>query len=117
MVLDELEQAVLALFFKSEEIKASSDDLSKIEVDCRDLTGAGLITQLKPNQLKILKGPSSFTGGRVGAKLNRSVDVGFVVYIQDGYVEAVEGYTEEGEWPKDIKLFDLKLIKFSGQKN
>src|SRR5688572_4118424 len=116
MVLNKLEQAVLALFFESELMEIVNGNLNKAEITDREFTGVGFITQIQPNQVKILKGPASFTGGRIGAKLNSSIDVGFVIYIKDSYVDALEGYTEDGEWPDKIDWFDLSIINFNGKK-
>jgi hypothetical protein len=66
---------------------------------------------------KLKNAPSSFTGGRVGATINSNIEIGFVFYIRNGCVDAIEGYTYGEEWPDSITNFDLYLIDFStGQK-
>jgi hypothetical protein len=110
-MLNQLEQAVLNRFFESEGLEKGHCDMSQIRITDRDFTGAGFVTWLKPNQLIVENGPSSFTGGRIGARLNGNLEAGFVVYIKEGYIHALEGYTYGEEWPEEIKSFDLYLVE------
>jgi hypothetical protein len=50
--------------------------------------------------------------GRVGAWLNVSrVETGYIVYVDGGYLTAMEGYTYGEDWPAEVEqveLYDLK---------
>jgi hypothetical protein len=116
MTLTKFEQSALSRFLKSEGFTIC-DNLSQIKITDRYLTGKGFITELMPNHLHVLNGPSSFRGGHVGATINGNLEVGFLFFIKKGYVDAIECYTYGEEWPSEIKTFDFYLIDYStGQK-
>ncbi len=110
MTLNNLEQAALVRFFESEGFGKVNRDVSQIKIVDRHLTGKGFIAQLLPNEVIVLNGPSSFTGGIVGAKVNGNIDIGFLFFIKDGYVDAIEGFTYGEEWPDEIKTVEVYLI-------
>jgi hypothetical protein len=112
--MNELEQAVLRLFFESEGFGNIEVNLTLVRILKRDSTGSGFMTWLVPHDLEVLNGPLNFTGGRVGGKINDTIDVGFVVHIKNSYVDIVEGYTYDEEWPQEIRSFKLSLINFTG---
>lgn len=91
-----------------------SVDSSSMTVVSREFTSAGFLTEFERSDwLKLFHDGFSLRWGKVGARLNElGIDTGYVVYIDDGYVSTVEGYTYGEEWPfevVDIQLYDLDL--------
>lgn len=110
MILNQLEQAVLERFIKSEGLKVNKIDFHEIQVVERDFTGSGFMTWLEPNKLLILNGAKSFTGGKIGARINSTIEAGFIFYIKDGSINTMEGYTYGEEWPEEVKNFKIYVI-------
>lgn len=113
MVLTILEQAILSKFFEIEGFKIENVNLEQIQVVERQFTGIGFISQLNPKDLKIVNGSQDFIGGTVGAKLNGKIDAGFLVYVKNSYIDALEGYTYGEDWPEIIETFELYLMQKS----
>ncbi len=112
MFLNELEVAAIKKFFESEQI-ASKTDLITVPIIARDITPIGFFTVLEPYKVPISNFKKAFIGGRIGAIINNSIDVGFVMSVKDGYFEAVEGHTFNGElWPEKIDSFEIYLINY-----
>lgn len=104
MYLNELEKRVIQKFLddKSLELIKRNINLDLINVDERELTGAGFLTQLTHcNELKVTYTTQSYQWGKLGAKLNESnIDTGYLIYVDNGYINTIEGYTYGGEeWP------------------
>lgn len=116
MKLTELEKAVIDKLLVDRKLSPtrSEIDLDAIEVSSRDFSGQGFLTELVPSeQLKIFGSDVSLRWGDVGARLNAAkVETGYVVYVDDGVINAVEGFTYGDDWPTEIEaieLYDLTL--------
>lgn len=89
-------------------------DLTEVEVTERELTGPGFLTDFeKCPALKLFRDGTSLRWGNVGVRLNaEKLDTGYVVYVDDGYLTAIEGYTYGEDWPETIdamEVYELKL--------
>ena len=75
----------------------------------RELTGAGFITELRRSpELKLFGDSASMRWGRVGARLNAAkIETSYLLYVDDGYLTTVEGYTYGEEWPSSIEEIEL----------
>ncbi|KJS26170.1 MAG: hypothetical protein VR75_08280 [Hyphomonadaceae bacterium BRH_c29] len=119
MQINDLEQAVLRQFLHDHGISACPDrrNLSSVTVTDRHYTGAGFITEFESDSCLQFTSPNtSFTGGEVGAVLNSSIDTGYLLYVRDGYIVALEGYTFGDDWPEQITLVDTYKPNLTGKK-
>ncbi len=112
MALNNLEIAVIKKFFESEQMESDSELLA-IQVIDRDFTPVGFFTTLEPSKVLISNFSKNFTGGRVGAIINNRIDVGFVMYIEGGCLDTIEGHIFGDElWPEKIDSFEIYLINY-----
>jgi hypothetical protein len=109
--LSSLEQMVLTRFLNDPTLAPGIRDIdwSTVRVGARDYTEAGFVTELEPEErLRVFGRGETYrwTGvaGRVGAA---PVDCSFVVYVDDGMLNCVEGHTFGEPWPNDAEVFEL----------
>jgi hypothetical protein len=86
-------------------------DFDAVTVSAREFTGVGFLTELaRSKELKLFDGGVSLRWGKVGARLNTSVETGYLLYIDDGYLTAMEGYTYGDEWPARITEMEFYAL-------
>jgi hypothetical protein len=111
MKATELEKAVIERMLADRELRPirSTVDFEKVTVSDREFTGAGFLTEFERSQeLKLFDDGVSLRWGQVGARLNASkIETAYLVYIDDGYLTGVEGYTYGDEWPNQIDRMEL----------
>ncbi|MCL2311624.1 MAG: hypothetical protein FWC41_03890 [Firmicutes bacterium] len=74
----------------------------------REFTGVGFFTDfLIDNNVFCGK---NMQISDVGAKINNSVEIGFVLFIEKGKLDFLEGYTYDAPWPDTIKTYKLYVI-------
>ena len=62
--------------------------------------------------MKLFNDGVSLRWGKIGARLNvAKIETGYLVYVDDGYLTAVEGYTYGDEWPNQIDRMELYELK------
>jgi len=107
---NELEKAILSYMFRDVEPSPLKTmlDFSTVKVTERNLTGCGFLTEFESSdELKVFEDSVSLRWGKVGARLNAStLETGYLIYVDGGYVTAVEGSTYGEDWPDDIKSFE-----------
>lgn len=115
MEINDLERAVISRMLADPDLNPIRATVSfeKVTVSDRELTGAGFLTEFeRSEELKLFVDGVSLRWGKVGARLNESkIETGYLVYVDDGYLTAVEGYTYGEEWPgrvEQIELYELK---------
>lgn len=88
-------------------------DSAMLAVTERNITEVGFITHLaETGSTKLFKDKTSFRWGQVVGRLNATIDVDFVVYVDNGYLTTIEGTTFGGEnWPLEIVQFDLTNVE------
>jgi hypothetical protein len=106
--LTPLERAVLHRFL-AEVAGAERWDMGSIRVTGREFTGLGFLTDLDPSTAPRVAGRGMNTHwGKVGARLNGGhFDSSYVVFVEDGVVTMIEGYTYNDEWPKSVDDFEV----------
>jgi hypothetical protein len=116
MKATELEKVVIERMLHDPELKPLrvAVDFDVVQVRDREFTGAGFLTEFeRSEELRLFGDGTSLRWGRIGAKLNASkIETGYLVYVDDGFVTTVEGYTYGDEWPhqiEKIELYELKL--------
>ena len=113
MTLNELEKALIKNFLMQSGnfIEDDATFFSTISIKSREYTGVGFFTKFhQTEKLKINYEQKSYKCGDLGAKLNNSIDTGYLFYIENGYLELIEGYTYDSDWPKDIHSIDIYRI-------
>ena len=116
MKATELEKLVIESLLADDELKPvrSTVNFEAVFASDREFTGAGFLTAFeRTEELRLFESNVSLRWGKVGARLNASkVETGYLVYVDDGYLTTVEGYTYGDEWPEsvdEIELYQLKL--------
>jgi hypothetical protein len=122
MQITNLERQVIERFLQDTELQplrrfANSE---KISVVARDFTGPGFLTHIEPSdEVKLFADAVTLRWGNVGARLNSSkIETGYLVYVDNGYLTTLEGYTYGEDWPEQIssiELYELKLGTELGQ--
>jgi hypothetical protein len=115
MQATELERAIIGEFLRDPELHPLKSDLNfeKAKVIERHFTGVGILTEFEPSEeLKLFVDGVALRWGKVGARLNTSkVETGYVVYVDNGYLTTIEGYTYGDDWPECIGSFELYELK------
>lgn len=83
--------------------------LEVCKVACREFTGAGFYTTfVVPDHVPRVEGNDSFNFGDVTAQLDGAAfGAGFVLFVKDGLIDFLEGYTYDGPWPEESNHFTL----------
>lgn len=108
--LNELECAVIEklLDADTETCTILKKQCQALKVTNRKMTGVGFFTYFSiPNDAPVLSGAPAFHVGDVGAKLNGALEVGFVLFIRDGRLHHLEGFTYDDPWPDVVTSFEL----------
>jgi hypothetical protein len=87
------------------DIRSRVLDSSALVPTSREYTGAGFLTEFQHSEkLKWFDAGTNLRWTGAGAWVNdERIDTGYLVYVDDGYLTAVEGATYGGEpWPSQI---------------
>lgn len=121
MTANRLEQTIVNALLRDPKLSPLKPavDLAELKVIDRELTGAGFLTEFEKCQaLKLFPDGTSLRWGNVGVRLNaEKLETGYVVYVDDGYLTTIEGYTYGEEWPEAIhamEVYELQLGKEPG---
>lgn len=111
--LTDLERAVLERLLRGDHLilKALRTQLQSAEVTSREFTGVGFFTDFKvPRSVPpapTARSHLAITG--VHAKIpGLERPVGFVLFVEDGYLACLEGFTYDEPWPSVITAFSLE---------
>ena len=81
-------------------------------VKSRQLTGVGFFTDFKiPEKLRITGSPSFQLTDVIGSAKNVKEGVGFVLFVTDGLLSMLEGYTYNEPWPTELQSLELMYLK------
>jgi hypothetical protein len=117
--MNALEQAVMDKLLWGDDVLLSElrDQFAKATVKEREITGAGFyLTFLLPensskltDQIPNVK--PNFCFGDVNAEIeNLENGVGFLIWVKDGKLSMLEGYSYHGIWPETIGKFHLSYF-------
>lgn len=112
ILFEEFEKAVMhKMLDKNNQIsEILQEQYKRSQIIKRDFTGTGFFTDLEmaqdaPHVTESIEGGF----GDVIASINgSSFDFGFVLFIVDGVMTCLEGYTWADEWPEVIYEYQLK---------
>jgi len=78
----------------------------------RETTGVGFYTTFNlPNVVSRVAGGKSFKFGDVNATMPcLQHGAGFLLFVKDGILEMLEGYTYDEPWPSQIATFELSYV-------
>lgn len=113
MILNILEKTLIKHFLKKKDIFFQDEDslFSDLNVESRYFTGVGFFVNLKKlDKLKVSDTSESYKFGYLRAKLNSSLDTGYLFYVENGYLISIEGYTYGEYWPDIIYEIEVYSI-------
>jgi hypothetical protein len=89
------------------------DQSEHLGVSSREMTGVGFFTRLvvSANAASLGRGRSFKLGDVNGTADNVRNGLGFLLYIEDGLLSALEGYTYDEPWPDDLSGVTLSYSK------
>jgi hypothetical protein len=106
MTLTELEKQVIDALLRGGDTTMGilRQQAEHAEVSSREMTGVGFFTEfVVPALLPRVPGLPSFRLGHVnGTAANVKHGLGFVLFVKDGTLQMLEGYTYDEPWPKTI---------------
>ena len=109
--LNRIESAALKRFLEVECPRVSLPEqvLGGLCLASREYTGTGFLTEIeKAPAAKVFEPGTSLRWSKLGARLDdEKLECGFLVYVDDGYLTGIEGYTYGEAWPGDIKSFEI----------
>lgn len=112
-----LEDRVMGMLLAGDDdaLAVLQQQLRNAEVSSRMLTGVGFYTEFSiPSAVARLSGHPSFKLGDVnGTAANVAHGLGFLLYVTDGAIAMLEGYTYDEPWPNNVE--ELKLTYSHGQ--
>jgi hypothetical protein len=85
--------------------------LKRCRVKSREFTGVGFMTELDlpadVERVRLCKHETK-VGGVVAATGGLEHGAGFVLYLKDGLLDALEGYSYDETWPQTMQSFELR---------
>jgi len=109
--LTDLEKAVMEKLLDGEDevLSVLRQQLKAAVVSAREMTGVGFYTTFSvPDRVSRVPGNVSFKFGDVIAKMRElKWGAGFLLYVQEGALHMLEGYTYDEQWPGRISSFEL----------
>ncbi len=78
-----------------------------------EFTGAGFFVDYDvPNSAPVLEGKPNLSFGNVGAEISDlKYGAGFVLFVKNGVIATLEGYSYNEPWPNNIDVFELTDIE------
>jgi hypothetical protein len=111
MLPNKLEQAVIEMLLNDHALSPAKAPLrwDAVAVKSRTMTGAGFLTEFEHSpELRVFGEGVSLRWAKAGARLNDArIETGYLVYVDDGYITGVEGYTYGDEWPATIDRIEM----------
>jgi hypothetical protein len=115
--LTALENRVLEMLLHGDDetLSVFRQQANEATVLSRQLTGVGFFTKfaVRPQAPRVEGRPTFKFGDVNGIASNVRHGLGFLLYIEDGVISALEGYTYDEPWPDEPH--DLSLTYVTGQ--
>ncbi len=112
--LTRLEMEVMRMLLDGDDevLSALRKQLARCNVKSRELTGVGFFTTFIPAQSDdVLSRVKSFKIGDVFAEIEETKHgAGFLLYVENGKIDMLEGYTFDEPWPGEIGEFKLRYF-------
>ena len=83
------------------------------EVSSREMTGVGFYTNLRlPSDAPRLAGRANLELNEIEADIcGLKHGAGFILFVRDGFMQFLEGYTYDEQWPDKTASFSLKAVE------
>jgi hypothetical protein len=111
MTLTSLEKAVLEKLLDGDNafLMTLRQQLTHVVVASREMTGVGFYADLAvaPGAPRIAGRPSFKFGDVQGTASNLKHGIGFLLYVGDGALSTLEGYTYDEPWPDEVQNLSL----------
>lgn len=109
--MTDLEHRVLSLLLTGDDpvLSGLRAQMNAAKMKSREMTGIGFFTSFEvPTSLAPVANGKSFKFGDVNATIKGlERGAGFVLFVKDGFIHLLEGYTYDEPWPKEIPAFEL----------
>jgi hypothetical protein len=107
----ELEEAVLKMMLEGEDDVRPilRQQLPCLQVSSREFTGVGFFSHLTvDSEVPRVVGEAKFTlGGVEGTADNVEHGFGFVLFVENGVLATLEGFTYDEPWPSEVRRLRL----------
>jgi hypothetical protein len=117
--LTTLEQQVLEMLLRGQDevLTTLRQQTQRMQVSSRKMTGVGFFTELlAPPDLARVPGCPTFKLGDVNGTADNLIHgLGFLVYVKEGALSVLEGYTYDEPWPDDIHGLVLTYASKDGR--
>jgi len=118
-ILTEIESRAMELLLHGDDpvLEILREQLRVSKVITREFTGVGFFTYFKvPENTKRIEGNKSFKFGDVEAEIEGLKDgAGFLLHVEKGALDVLEGYSYDESWPSDIRTFKVSYIHGPGR--
>lgn len=104
MLINKLESAIVMKFLECKGLELTNGrELAGTDiVSSREFTGLGFICEfVQSERLQVGRPDESYIWNKLGALLNSKHDSGYLVYVEDGTVVALEGFAYDDAWPQE----------------
>jgi hypothetical protein len=109
--LTQFERDVIATMLRHDHPVADAlrAQLDVCRIKRRELTGVGFFTDMVVPQSLAIEGVGHMTLGDALAEID-GLDhgVGFVLFIRDGMLDTLEGFTYDGPWPDELATYSVR---------
>lgn len=109
--MTDLEQQVLSLLLTGDDpvVSGLRAQVNGAAVKSREMSGVGFFTTFElPKNLAPVANCKSFKFGDVTATIKGlQHGAGFVLFVKEGFLHLLEGYTYDEPWPKQTTDFEL----------
>jgi hypothetical protein len=110
--LTDLERAVLCKLLDGEDenLAALRRQLEIATVESRDMTGVGFYTKLvvRNGSHRLSDRRSAIFGDVIAEIRGLRNGAGFLLFVTEGLLDILEGYSTDEPWPKEITSFKLR---------
>ena len=113
------EQDVIGKLLEGEHpaLRSLRDQLATLCVVSREMTGTGFMTSFVRPDVPSAADDTTYRIGDVDAEIDGlQHGAGFILYIQGGFLDALEGYSFDEPWPSEIERFTLTFNDPTGRK-
>ena len=116
----EMEREVITTVLRREYPELSDLWQDRYFVKVREFTGVGFFSHLSKcdsgaeESESLLRPVDNRTAlASVGATLNKEISVGFVLFLENGHLDCLEGFTfGEESWPESIESYEVQVLTF-----
>ncbi len=110
--VSEIEAAVLKFCVKMKvpNYNNKTSLLDNMCVSDRAYNGTSFMTEFdRVEELKIGNNEDNYSISNLDAVLNSSILSGYIAYIENGFITALEGFVYDEEWPKNLQSIEVSI--------